>query len=231
MEPEVEQALNDQLNGREPQEVEAPEVEEVDAQEEVEVAAEVDDDEGPAPEPKLTRGEERFQKLANERAEAKSRADQAERERDFYRMQHEQAMARAQQPAQPEEELDPMVKWQRDTNQALQRSQFQTNDMLDQAKFTMELAKKPAYAPFADDVEKRLEQFRRAGGNPSRIQVLTVIAGEKALEKLEKAPALKREAQARVKAAQGTPLRTASNVAPGTKAAQSTYERLKDMPI
>lgn len=227
MEPD-EQALNDQLNGREPEEVEAPEVEEVEA--EVEAPEVEDDHDEPAPEPKLTRGEERFQKLANERAEAKARADQAERERDFYRTQAEQAQAR-QNPPPIEEELDPNVKWQRETNQELARHRFQTNDTLDQAKFTMELSKKPAYAPFADDVEKRLDQFRRAGGNPTRLQVLTVIAGEKALEKLEKAPALKREAAARVKAAQGTPLRTASNVATATKASQSTFERLKDMPI
>lgn len=227
MEPN-EQALNDELNGRVPEEVEAPEVEEVDAPE-VEIEADEDHDE-PAPEPKLTRGEERFQKLANERAEAKARADQAERERDFYRMQAEQAQARQQQPAEPED-LDPNVKWQRDTNASLQRAHFQTSDMLDRSQFMFDVAQKPAFAAYVDLVEKRLAEFRKNGGNPNRQQVLDVVLGEQARRKLETVPAQKREAAARVKAAQGTPLRTASNVATGTKAAQSTFERLKDVPI
>ena len=123
-----------------------------------------------------------------------------------------------------------MTKWQRDTNAALQRSTFQNSDMVDQSRFLLEVSQKPAYAPFVDAVEKRLQQYRSQGGNPTRKQVLAVIAGEAALEKLEKAPAMKREAAARVSAARGKPLSTASNVNTG-KSVQSTFERLKDVQI
>ena len=81
----TEAELNSALNavpGEEPEvevdEVETPEVE----------AAEVETEEEhePADRP-LSRSELRFQTLANERAEAKAGKEQAERERDFYRMQ------------------------------------------------------------------------------------------------------------------------------------------------
>lgn len=220
----TEAELNAGLNAVPGEEVEV-ETEEVEAPEVETAEVETEDEPEPAERP-LSRSEERFQKLANERAEAKSRAEQAERERDFYRAQAEQA----RQPVKEEEDLDPMTKWQRDTNIALQRSQFQNADMVDQSRFLLEVSQKPSYAPFADAVEKRLQQFRQAGGNPTRKQVLAVIAGEAALEKLEKAPALKREAAARVSAARGKPLGTATNV-PAGKASQSTFDRLKDLAI
>ena len=221
----TEAELNAQLNAVPGEEVEV-EAEEVET-EEVEASEAEPEEEHEAPERPLSRSEQRFQTLANERAEAKARADQAERERDFYRAQAEQAN---QRPKPEEEDLDPMTKWQRDTNVALQRSQFQNSDMVDQSRFLLEVSQKPAYAPFVEKVEKRLEEYRRSGGNPTRKQVLAVIAGEAALEKLEKAPAMRKEAAARVSAARGKPLSTASNVSTG-KTTQSTYERLKDVQI
>jgi hypothetical protein len=50
------------------------------------------------------------------------------------------------------------------------------------------------------------------------------------MKRMDEAPAIKREAAARVKAATGKPLGTKSNVAP-SKSESSEYERLKDIPL
>jgi hypothetical protein len=98
-------------------------------------------------------------------------------------------------------------------------------------KFVQKMTQKPSLSQYADQVEKRLQEIRQKGGNPTRDQILTLLVGEQAMAKVEAAPAIKRDAAARVKAATGKPLGTKSNVAP-TKTSESTeFERLKDIPL
>lgn len=184
------------------------------------------DDPDPRP---LTRGQARMQTLANERAEEKRKREEAEQREAVLQRQIAELQRGQQRPAE-DENLDPLEKWQRDANQQLQRSQFQSQDTLDQVKFLQKVGQKPSLAPFADQVEKRLHDIRSKGGFPTRDQVLTVIMGERALANMDKAPIVKREAAARVKAATGKPLGTKSNVAP-SKSESSEYERLKDIQL
>lgn len=176
--------------------------------------------------PEPSRGANRIQALANDRKQAQEDARLARQQADLYRQQLEQL----QRQSQPPEDLDPMQRWQRDANIAIQRSHLMAMDAADRSNFSLKLADRADLRPYSDEVETRLQTIRNNGGNPTREQVLTVILGERAMQRMAKAPKAKAEAAERVRAAQGKPLGTPSSVQPG-KRDSTLYDRLKDTPI
>lgn len=217
---ELEQQLNDQLNAVEQDEPE--EVEQEAPQDEQEIEQHEPEDKP------LSRAEQRFQKLANERAEEKARRELAEKQAEFYRQQAERLSQQTQR--QQEEDLDPDEKWRREANAAIRQTQMMAADMADKAEFLSKYSKDPEIIAMQDAIEAKMAEVRSQGHNPKRENVLTFLLGQQALEKRAKAPAIKKEAAARVKAAQGQPLNSKSNVA-STKSSQTLYERLKDIPL
>lgn len=179
----------------------------------------VDDDDDDRP---LSRREQRIQKLANERAEALQQAA-------YFRAKAEELAQRQQQPPVPED-LDPMQKWQRETNQALTQHQRMTLDALDQANFKLELVERADLREYAAEVEQRLQQIRANGGNLPRKEVLKFILGERAMERMAKAPKKREEAATRVRQAAGKPLNPPSSVQSGRQET-TLYDRLKDIPL
>lgn len=227
MENENEEVLNAALNtpsGQEPPKAE-PEPEEIET---VEVEPEEPEELGEPDDKPLSKSEQRFQKLANERADARARAEMAEKQAEFYRNQAETLQRERQKPE--EEELDPDEKWRRDANARIQRTEFMAADMADKAAFLTKYSKNPEVLALVDEVETMLAKARAAGNNAPRENALKFLMGEKALERLSKAPAVKRLAAERVKAAQGTPLGAKSNVA-SSKSEPSLYDRLKDQSL
>lgn len=211
-------ALNTPTDQLEEQVVETEEQSEVENTEHTEQESVEEDDH-----PKVSRAQQRIQKLAEERATERAAREAAERERDFYRQQ-------ALQRQQPEEELDPDEKWRRDANARIQRTEMMAADVADRSAFLSKFSKDPEVLSLQEEVEAKLAQARAAGANPARENILKFILGERALDRRAKAPAVRKQAADRVSAAKGQPLGTKSNVA-SSKSEPSLYDRLKDVPL
>lgn len=211
-------------------EPEPPEPEEQDTVDPPDPEPELEGDPEPEPDDKpLTRGERRFQQLANEKAQERAGRELAERQAEFYR---QQAEALARQQAKPvEEELDPEERWRRDANKAISETRFMAADMADKATFLTKYSKSPEVLAMVDEVETRLASARAQGANTTRENMLTFIMGQRQLERLSKAPVVRQKAADRVNAAKGSPLGTKSNVASTGKSEPSLHERLKDVPL
>lgn len=176
-------------------------------------------------EPKpLTRGQQRFQALANERKLAEQRAELLERQLELER-QH-----RSQPRPQEDENLSELEKWQRQADQTIRAVQLQNMDMQDRSDFVMQVSKNPSEAAYLDRVEQTLAEARKAGFNPRREDVLIRLMGMDARTKMRQAPTVKRDAAKRVVAAQGKPIANKSNVAP-TKTESTEFERLKGIVL
>lgn len=179
-------------------------------------ATEPEEDDEPKP---LTRGQQRIQSLANEKKMAEQRAELLERQLEMERRQR--------QPVQQEDEnLTDLEKWQRSADLTIREVQFQNLDMKDQSSFLMQVSKNPAEMAYIDRVEQTLAEARKSGFNPKREDVLIRLMGLDARAKVKSAPAVKREAAQRVKAAVGKPLANKSNVA-ATKTESNEFDRLK----
>jgi hypothetical protein len=235
-------ALNAGLNGEEVEET--PEVQDHENEQNEEQEEEPENQDGQDDEEqeevvvsaKPAKPQSREQRLANERN--KERAEkQAERESRLLAEQRaailEQQLAEFRKGTQKveDENLDPMEKWQRDANAAIQRTQFETRDMHDESKFLIKVSKNPELAKYQDAVEKRLQDARKNGYFPTRENVLEKILGEKAVAELSKVPALKREAAKRVEKAVGKPLGAKSNVAPSKQSESTEFDRLKGITL
>lgn len=170
----------------------------------------------------LSRGQQRIQALANEKRLAEERAKLFEQQLEYERQQ------RAPQKQQEEENLTELEKWQRQADATIRQVQFNNLDMQDRSDFLMSVSKNPAEAAYIERVEQRLNEARRQGFNPKREDVLLRLMGEDSRKKLQAAPAVKRQAAERVKAATGKPLANKANVAP-TKAESTEFDRLKDI--
>lgn len=177
-----------------------------------------------------SRKEARLQKLANERAAEREQRLLAEQRAQLLERQLEEFRRMQQKPTQEEENLDPLEKWQRDANKTLMQVQFRQQDMDDKAAFLFAVSKNPAEAAYVERVEAELAKARQNGANPNRESILIYLMGRDARAKMAQAPAIKREAAARVKAAAGKPLGSKSNVAP-SKTESTEYDRLKDIPL
>ncbi len=177
------------------------------------------------------RAEIRMQKLANERAEARAKAQIAQEQAEFYRKQLEQAQAYQRQPQPPVDEfVDPEEKWRRDvearTNQALAAA----NDLNDRAAYNLRAAANPMYAKYADRVEAELNRIRSQGGNAPREEVLKYVVGQDALASQGKPTKSAQRAQAAAAAARGATPGMRSNVSQ-ERAPSTAAERLKGVTL
>lgn len=221
-----EEALNAGLNDP------APDLEE--ASEEVEEAVEqVDEivDPDPAPieeedEKPLTRGQARIQALANEKAAEKTARELAEQRA----LQLERQLQELQRTPPEEENLTDLEKWQRHANEKIAHSERLVLDMNDRSDFLISIQKNPAEMAYLERVEAKLSEVRKSGFNPRREDVLIRLMGEDTRKKQNEAPAIKRAAAERVKAAVGKPLGSKSNVAP-SKSESTLEERLRDITL
>jgi hypothetical protein len=113
---------------------------------------------------KPSRGENRFQRLANERAAEKARADRAEAEliearRQAYSRQTEQTEAQQREMlalTMPEERAEWRIKqmesrYERDRNQ----DRSTTASLMDKTAYDAKATINPVYAKFKDEVESR----------------------------------------------------------------------------
>lgn len=152
-----------------------------------------DGDDDPQPRRQSSRGESRQARLARENRELRSNQEQMQRTlEDLQRGQQQRQQPQGETPEQLQARLaqmDPVervAELQRMSNQnthmAIQGLQFQIADTNDQTSFNGLLARTPGLAKHADEVEKRLKQYRQNGMNIPRADVLKHILGEKAME-------------------------------------------------
>jgi hypothetical protein len=153
------------------------------------------DEEGALPEEidaqpeKPSRGETRFQKLANEAKEARELA--ARLERDIQELKN-----RPQPQPEPVKEREPtaeeMALWSPDQivdyrlskvtktyDQRLQQIQFQTYEATDKAAFQALAASDPRAKQMADEVETELQRQRGLGQNIAREVLYTYMLGKR----------------------------------------------------
>lgn len=208
------------------------EIEEVPVDEEV-VEQPADDEEVAEPpaegeddEPKLSRGQQRMQKLANERTEALAEAKVAREQAEFYR---QQAAAR-QAPVEPEY-VDPDEQWRRSTESRINQALATAEDMKDQAAYMRQAVKNPLYGKYEDRVEAELKSTRARGGNATREGILAYLVGKDALNANGKPTKAAAQAAIRVSAAKTTTPGVKSNVSAQRSNDASLEERLRDIVL
>jgi hypothetical protein len=157
--------------------------------------AEANADEGAGAQRQLSRGERRFQSLANKAKDADRRALEAETRNQLLQQQ----LMQMQQPAQPQYDpraeqeyiaaLDPVERMQYVTGrqmQALQQSQYQQQammmDMVDRTMFQSKAASNPVYKKFEAEVEKLRAAEASRGRYFNREDILAFIIGQKLIQ-------------------------------------------------
>jgi len=184
---------------------------ETDELDEEEVAEEVD----AQPEPKPSRAEARFQKLANEAKEARERAERVEREFNEFKSRT------PAQPVQQEREptADEMALWSpdqivdyklgkatRNYDAQLRQIQFQTWESSDKAAWSTKCSTDPRAKKFEAEVETELSRLRASGQNIERVKLYKYMLGDKIDQGIASAKAKAQATGAkRVQRAQGRP--------------------------
>jgi len=209
---------------------EQPDAEADDGEQEVAATAET----------KVSRGDARIQRLANEAKAAREEAAAARREAEELRRQtwQQNSQVTAQQEQErlalmlPEERTTyQLQKMQQQFDQARQQDRAATAALMDKTAYDAKATINPVYKKFQDEVEARFEQHQRQGAPVAREILLKLVLGERALEGARN-PGPKRQAASRV-AAQ----RVSSGSGKGSaatergKAGDTPGERLKDVFI
>lgn len=135
------------------------------------------------PEERPTRGANRIQTLAAERAAEKARADALERELAEIRSQRQQQSQLEAQRAEQERLalMDPAERLEHQMNQRLARIEFQSWDANDRVAFESMAAGNPAVARLKAEVEQTF-QAQVAQGKPiDRQTIAAFLIGQKAL--------------------------------------------------
>ena len=151
----------------------------------------------------LSRGERRFQRLANETREANTRAERLERELQDIRAERQRQTVQTQEREPSAEEMslwstDQIVQYRLDKatgkfNQTLQQMQFQNQESADKTSFHSLCASDSRAKKYADEVETRLLELRRQGQNAQREVILKYLLGEKLLQQSAKATSQQRK--------------------------------------
>lgn len=184
-----------------------------------------------------TRGQNRVQRLANERAQEREARLQAEAEAklhrdqaEFYRRQAEQlAQQRSAAPAAEPAYVDPDEQWRREMQAQVQRGLAQQADLADRAEFALSATKSPLRSKYIDQVEMELQKARAAGNHSvSREAIYLHLLGQDTEKNFGKKTPAAREAEQRIAAAKGKPVRTQSNVQ-ATRGGKTSEERLRDV--
>ena len=142
------------------------------------------------PAEKQTRGQARFQRLANDAKEAKAEAareraaaDELRRAQAFRQQEQTEAQQREMLALMtPEERAEWRIK-NMETRQAQERHQdrMQMASMMDKTAFDAKATVNAVYAKYASEVESRFQEQVRKGAPVEREILLKVILGERAL--------------------------------------------------
>lgn len=211
--------MNDEIENEEQQEPVVEEALQEEVQEEI-PEEEVQEETTEEPVHKMTRSEARFNKLANERAEAQAEAKSLREQAEFYRRQLE-----AKNKPVEDVYVDPDEKWRRETENKVNQALFSANDMNDRATYVAKSGKNPLYDKFSAKVEAELQSIRAKGGNATREGVLSFLVGQDALANAGKQTKTAQKASANVAAARGTTPGMKSNVSQ-QRSTGSAEERL-----
>lgn len=184
------------------------------------------DEEVVASERKPSRGESRFQRLANEAREAREESARLRRELEQDRRDR---AAREQQAQRREPTADEMALWTPEQiidyklgkatstfNQNLQSLQMQTMESNDKMAWESIKTRDPRAARYDREVEQRLTDLRAQGQNVAREALFKFILGEKVYAAAQgKAPKQRKEGQQRIARQKVAPSQNQSDVAGG----------------
>lgn len=203
---------------------------------------ETDDGDQEVDEPvaKPTRGEARFQRLANETKAAREEAATARREAEELRRaqwQRQQSVSEEERQARralmtPEERVnDDMAALRREFAAERHQDRMSSAAMMDKAAFDAKAATRPVYAKYASEVEERFQDQLRQGRPVEREIILKVLLGERALSGASD-PKARRKAQGRVDS-QRVPASSGKGDSPSNrgKAGDTAENRLKGVII
>lgn len=187
-----------------------------------------------------SRGEARFQRLANETKAAREEAAAARAEAAELRRQQAQQSNQVSEQQQremlalmtPDERADWKIQ-QFERRQASERQteRMQTQAMLDKTAFDAKATIDPVYRKFQPEVEARFQEQMRQGRPVEREILLKLLLGERALSGARN-PKPKQQARQRVEAQRVSPGGSKGDAATArNKAGDSPAERLRDVYI
>lgn len=157
---------------------------------------EIDDEQVDEPVRQPSRADNRVATATRAAKEAKDKADMLERQlADMQRQQVQQAQQnQGLTQAQIQERLQQMEPWERteyfrqvdahNTQQALQRMQFDQTESADKLAYDALASRVPAAAKLKEQVEARLVQMRGQGTTAPRETILKFLIGERAIENI-----------------------------------------------
>jgi hypothetical protein len=141
---------------------------------------------------KVSRGEARFQKLANEAREAREHSSRIEREFNEFKAEQSRRAATVEKKEPTDDEMALWstqqiidYKLQKATGvftQNLQQLQWNTQESNDKAAFERLQLSDPRAKKYAAEVETRLAGIRKQGQNVDREALLKFIIGEKVFQ-------------------------------------------------
>lgn len=187
-----------------------------------------------------TRGQNRFQRLANEARTAREEAADLRRRLDTFEAQQRQRQAPAENPADeaarlalmsPEERINYRLdQAERRNQQATAQMQFQLQENADRSGFAALCASDPLAARLASKVEAKLSEIRAQGQNVSREALLDFLIGQEVRQKQTKAGAQQRRtAQQQVTRQQVRPGASRGDAAAPRRGGQSLEDRLANV--
>jgi hypothetical protein len=191
----------------------------------------------------LSRGESRFQKLANAAKEATERAARVERELQEIRAEQSRraAVVEKKEPTAEEKALwstEQLIQYElgkatEKFGTTLQQMQWNTMEANDKAAFERLQLSDPRAKKYAAEVEERLANIRKQGQNVDRASLLKFIVGEKVMAGGAKAVAkAKKEGEAQIRRQQTKPPGGSSDVRGGRtqeSAAEARRKRLENV--
>jgi hypothetical protein len=207
-------------------EPEVPDADDVIVDEPVDEGVDVDEEEPQSAAPSKETG--RLARVTRERKDALERARLSDERAKLLELQMQQLQQMQYRAPPVDENLDPDEKWRRDANAAIQRSQFQTMDMVDKNSYAVKAITSPVYKRWENRVESELAKARQQGANPSRENILKYLLGESALGKIKTPSPAK--TPARTQAGKVTVPGGRSTVSHG-KTAPSVKERLMGVKL
>lgn len=137
-----------------------------------------------------SRGQSRIQRLANERAEHKARADRLEQElaearRSQWQRDNQQTEAQERERLAlmtPEERADYRISQiERKFSSERHADRMAHQSAMDKVSYDAKASTNPVYAKFADEVEARFQQQMQQGRPVEREIILRLLLGERAL--------------------------------------------------
>lgn len=137
-----------------------------------------------------SRGETRFQRLANEAKAAREEAAEARREaQELRRAQAQQNYQLTEQQERerlalmtPEERAEYRItKFERESHVREQQREFRSQNAIDKATYDTKATLNPVYKRYQEEVEERFDKLLREGKATEREVILKFILGERAL--------------------------------------------------